>query len=75
MRTERELLVECLKQLRHIDDVYNFAPLGTTLSLITEVEHVLAKQEQKYVCPVCASEKTYKTEAYHCTHCATTTEI
>jgi ribosomal protein L37AE/L43A len=72
MRTERELLVECLKQLKHIDDVYNFAPLGTTLSLITEVEHLLAKQKRENVCPICDSDKVYITEAHRCKRCGTT---
>jgi hypothetical protein len=27
------------------------------------------------VCPCCGSDKTYRTEAVHCTRCAVTTEM
>jgi hypothetical protein len=41
MRTDRELLIECVKQLKHIDEVYDFEPLATTTSLIREVQQAL----------------------------------
>jgi len=31
--------------------------------------------DDEFKCSICDSNKTYKTEAYHCTNCATTTEI
>ena len=33
-----------------------------------------AEQSEKHVCP-CGSDRTYKTEAFHCTRCAVTTEV
>ena len=41
MRTDRELLIECVKQLKHIDEIYDFEPLDTTTSLIREVQQAL----------------------------------
>lgn len=41
MRTERKLLIEGLKQLKHIDDIYNFEPLDSTKTLMAEIEQVL----------------------------------
>ena len=35
---------------------------------------VVGRSEQFY-CPCCGSDKTYKTEAYHCNRCAVTTEV
>ena len=41
MRTDRELLIECVTQLKHIDEIYGFEPLATTTSLIREVSQAL----------------------------------
>lgn len=32
-------------------------------------------QSEQFICPCCGSDKTYKTEAYHCNRCAVTTEV
>jgi len=32
-------------------------------------------QSEQFICPCCGSDKTYKTEAYHCNRCAVTTEL
>lgn len=32
-------------------------------------------QSEQLVCPCCGSDKTYKTNAIHCSRCAVTTEI
>ena len=32
-------------------------------------------RSEKFICPCCGSDKTYKTEAYHCNRCAVNTEI
>ena len=32
-------------------------------------------QSEQFICPCCKSDKTYKTEAYHCSRCAVTTEV
>jgi hypothetical protein len=41
MRTDRELLIECVKQLKHIDEIYDFEPLATTISMIREINQAL----------------------------------
>ena len=41
MRTDRELLQECVNQLKHIDEIYGFEPLATTTSLIREGQQAL----------------------------------
>jgi uncharacterized paraquat-inducible protein A len=33
------------------------------------------EQSELLVCPCCGSDKTYKTDAVHCSRCAVTTEI
>ena len=32
-------------------------------------------QIEQFICPCCGSDKTYKTDAYHCNRCAVTTEV
>ena len=41
MRTDRELLEECLQQLKHIDETNKNEPLATTESLIREINLAL----------------------------------
>ena len=36
---------------------------------------VVVGQSEQFICPCCGSDKTYKTEAYHCNRCAVTTEL
>jgi hypothetical protein len=36
---------------------------------------VVVGQSEQFICPCCGSDKTYKTEAYHCNRCAVTTEV
>jgi hypothetical protein len=40
-RTKDELLLECIKQFEHIEDVLGFNRLSTTKSLIKEIEQAL----------------------------------
>jgi hypothetical protein len=40
-RTKDELLLECIKQFEHIEDVLGFNRLSTTRSLIREIEQAL----------------------------------
>jgi hypothetical protein len=40
-RTKDELLLECIKQFEHIEDVLGFNRLSTTKSLINEIEQAL----------------------------------
>ena len=42
---------------------------------IIEQLRVNEKEYEKFTCIHCGSNKTYKTEAYHCNMCAITTEI
>lgn len=42
---------------------------------IIEQLRVKEKEDEKFICTHCGSNKTYKTEAYHCNMCAITTEI
>lgn len=37
--------------------------------------HDVVGRSEEFICPVCGSNKTYKTEAYHCNRCAVTTEV
>jgi hypothetical protein len=36
---------------------------------------VVVGRSEQFICPCCGSDKTYKTEAYHCNMCAITTEV
>ncbi len=53
-RTKDELLLECIKQFEHIEDVLGFNRLSTTKSLIKEIEQslrihdVVGRSEQFY---------------------------
>ena len=40
-------------------------------------DNLLSKHfsEETFKCPCCGSDKTYRTDAIHCTLCAVTTEI
>jgi hypothetical protein len=40
-KTKDELLLECIKQFEHIEDVLGFNRLSTTKSLINEIEQAL----------------------------------
>jgi hypothetical protein len=40
-RTKDELLLECIKQFEHIEDVLGFNRLSTTKSLIKDIEQAL----------------------------------
>jgi hypothetical protein len=46
MRTSKELLQECVDQMKHIDNIYDFIPLETTTSLIVEVEQFLKLSDE-----------------------------
>jgi hypothetical protein len=35
----------------------------------------LLGESEQFICPCCGSDRTYKTEAYHCNRCAVTTEV
>lgn len=48
---------------------------GRTLTWVDEPIEWKPGEETKHICRVCGSEKTYETKAYHCNHCAITTEI
>lgn len=42
--------------------------------------HLITNEEdwglsEQFICPCCGSDRTYKTEAYHCNRCAVTTEV
>jgi len=37
--------------------------------------HDVVGRSEQFICPCCGSDKTYKTEAYHCNRCAVTTEV
>ena len=37
--------------------------------------HGVVGRSEQFICPCCGSDKTYKTEAYHCNRCAVTTEV
>lgn len=36
---------------------------------------ILVGESEQFICPCCGSDRTYKTEAYHCNRCAVTTEV
>lgn len=46
-----------------------------TQQQIIEQLKVKGIEDEKFTCTNCGSNKTYKTEAYHCNMCAMTTEI
>ena len=73
------------KKFLHKKDVAYMNRLSTSLdfdrivSLMEEyaalrIQDVVKKSEQ-LICPVCGSDKTYKTEAIHCNRCAVTSAI
>ena len=37
--------------------------------------HDVVGRSEQFICPCCGSDKTYKTDAYHCNRCAVTTEV
>lgn len=37
--------------------------------------HDVVGRSEQFICPCCGSDRTYKTEAYHCNRCAVTTEV
>lgn len=54
-RTKDELLLECIKQFKHIEDVLGYNSLSTTRSLINEINQALAipavvGQSEQLVC-------------------------
>lgn len=54
----------------------NDSQLINLLELLTRQEMYRYNTESfMYICPYCGSNKTYKTEAIHCNHCAMNTEI
>jgi hypothetical protein len=56
-RTKDELLLECIKQFEHIEDVLGFNRLSTTKSLIKEIEqalriHDVVGRSEQLVCDI-----------------------
>lgn len=78
MRTDKELLIECVNQLKHIDEIYGFEPLATTTSLIREINQalnipvVVGRSEQL---PICSCENIERIDigggdwVIHCKDC------
>lgn len=60
--TDYDQILNVLKQIATEQDI---------ISKAREKE----KEGEKFTCTHCGSNKTYKTEAYHCNMCAMTTEI
>jgi hypothetical protein len=52
-RTKNELLLECIKQFEHIEDVLGFNRLSTTKSLIREIEQALRIHDVSGMCSGC----------------------
>jgi hypothetical protein len=76
-RTKDELLLECIKQFEHIEDVLGFNRLSTTKSLIRDIEQslsihdVLGRSEQLF-CPHCEGndiQENFYTATYGCNSC------
>jgi hypothetical protein len=70
-RTKDELLLECIKQFEHIEDVLGFNRLSTTKSLIKEIEqalriHDVVGRSEQLVCDFC--EKSKNEEFYTICH-------
>lgn len=51
--TKDELLLECIKQFKHIEDVLGYNRFSTTQSLINEIKQALSEQLPE-------SEKLYR---------------
>lgn len=75
------------KFLKHISklEVGRAPSVGYFEQIILEARESLEEFEQlrqynveqieQLICPCCGSDKTYKTDAIHCSRCAVTTEI
>jgi hypothetical protein len=66
-RTKDELLLECIKQFEHIEDVLGFNRLSTTKSLINEIEqalriHDVVGRSEQLVCPDCKGSNIQDTD-------------
>jgi len=74
---KQKLVEEALDQLKAAQqDSY----VQSTQNVIDELELALRQRpvisrSEQFICPCCGSDKTYKTEAYHCNRCAVTTEV
>jgi len=51
-----------------------YAEFNMRVRAALRIHDVVVRSEQ-FICPCCGSDKTYKTEAYHCNRCAVTTEV
>jgi len=81
MKAEDYLTQEMIDKLQaDVDDnngVIDWDDLEPLLNGFKEqllISDVVERSEQ-FICPCCGSDKTYKTEAYHCNTCAVTTEV
>lgn len=77
---EQELIIEIEKIIKgFVDDDGNIKHwkvknIAERIVKNCNLQNVIGRSEQFY-CPCCGSDKTYKTEAYHCNRCAVTTEV
>ena len=66
-RTKDELLLECIKQFEHIENVLGYNRLTTTKSLINKIEqalriHDVVGQSEQLVCSHCKGLEVYVDE-------------
>lgn len=60
------------------EEIFKFLNIDEELKFWDDVRSdvkILEPEKQPIICPCCGSNKTYRTDAIHCTICAVTTEI
>ena len=74
LSTVEETMVYMKEYTHRIIDLASESQKHDTSGEALPIGDVVGQSEQ-FICPCCGSDKTYKTEAYHCNRCAVTTEV
>ena len=73
---QHQEFIEYALQIKWNRDAYSRAwIIEHLMDKVAELVNSSKVQSEQLICPCCGSDKTYKTEAYHCNRCAVTTEV